>query len=86
LSEDDIKTILNSNLNDMPIKKAKKTPTKKATTAVVKKKKAPAKKATTKVKDAVASAPKVKAVVKTTPTNPGLPGGLKFLYIPKKSA
>lgn len=81
LSSEEIQTILNSNQTTMPVKKtAKKADTKKATKAVVKKK------TTTKKTEKKIIAPKVveKKVVdkKVEPTT--LPGGIKFLYIPKR--
>jgi hypothetical protein len=80
LTPAEIQDILNSNLEDMSIKKAKKkTVDKKATTAVVKKK-VVAKVNKPKVTVVKKAAKKIKDI-NVTPT---LPGGLKFLYIPKK--
>lgn len=86
LSSKEIQTILNSNSTNMPVKKTKKkTDTKKATKAVVKKKKTTTKKAEVKTTTKKAEPKKVvKAKVEKKAEAVKNPGGIKFLYIPKR--
>lgn len=86
LSPEDIQNILNPTQLIMPVKKtAKKTDLKKTTKAVKKPKAAVVKPTPTKAIEPEITTPEITTpetpVVKTPQT---LPGGIKFLYIPKR--
>ena len=84
MSDEDIQYILNSNSITMPVKKtAKKGDTKKANKAVVKPKKV-SKDVTTTTEDVMPNVTSIPTPPNITNQTQTLPGGIKFLYIPKR--
>lgn len=87
MHDDDIQDFLNSNQPIMPVKKTTKKPSNKKANKAVTKRKPKAVAATKPITVPAATTPTVpttKVVAPVIKTPQTLPGGIKFLYIPKR--